>query len=60
MAAIVGASAGYFGGWVDRILMWFVDLLLVLPSFLLIAILSPNFRGKTWLLFVVLLAPSRG
>jgi len=56
MAAIVGASAGYFGGWVDRILMWFVDLLLVLPSFLLIAILSPNFRGKTWLLFVVLLA----
>jgi len=56
LAAIVGASAGYFGGWVDRILMWFVDLLLVLPSFLLIAILSPNFRGKTWLLFVFLLA----
>jgi peptide/nickel transport system permease protein len=55
-AAVVGASAGYFGGWVDRILMWIVDLLLVLPSFLMIAILSPNFKGKTWLLFVVLLA----
>jgi peptide/nickel transport system permease protein len=55
-AAIVGACAGYFGGWVDRILMWIVDLLLVLPSFLIIAILSPNFKGKTWLLFVVLLA----
>jgi peptide/nickel transport system permease protein len=55
-AAIVGASAGYFGGWVDRVLMWIVDLLLVLPSFLMIAILSPNFKGKTWLLFVVLLA----
>ena len=55
-AAIVGACAGYFGGWVDRILMWIVDLLLVLPSFLIIAILSPQFRGKTWLLFVVLLA----
>ncbi|HVW34235.1 MAG TPA: ABC transporter permease [Acidimicrobiia bacterium] len=55
-AAIVGASAGYFGGWVDRVLMWIVDLLLVLPSFLIIAILSPQFRGKTWLLFVVLLA----
>lgn len=56
MAALVGACAGYFRGWVDRILMWFVDLLLVLPAFLIIAILSPNFRGKTWLLFVVLLA----
>ncbi len=56
MAAVVGASAGYFGGWVDRVLMWVVDLLLVLPSFLIIAILSPQFQGKTWLLFVVLLA----
>jgi peptide/nickel transport system permease protein len=55
-AAVVGASAGYFGGWIDRVLMWIVDLLLVLPSFLVIAILSPNFKGKTWLLFVVLLA----
>jgi peptide/nickel transport system permease protein len=56
MAALVGSFAGYFGGWVDRCLMWFVDLLLVLPSFLIIAILSPTFRGKTWLVFVVLLA----
>jgi peptide/nickel transport system permease protein len=56
IAAIVGACAGYFGGWVDRALMWLVDLLLVLPGFLIIAILSPTFRGKTWLLFVVLLA----
>jgi peptide/nickel transport system permease protein len=56
MAALVGSFAGYFGGWVDRILMWFVDLLLVLPSFLILAILSPTFRGKTWLVFVVLLA----
>jgi peptide/nickel transport system permease protein len=55
-AAIVGASAGYYGGWIDRTLMWIVDLLLVLPSFLILAILSPQFEGKTWLLFVVLLA----
>jgi glutathione transport system permease protein len=55
-AAVVGASAGYFGGWVDRLSMWVVDLLLVLPSFMIIAILSPQFKGKTWLLFVLLLA----
>ncbi len=56
LAAVVGATAGYFGGWADRVLMWFVDLLLVLPAFLIIAILSPSFRGKTWLIFVFLLA----
>jgi peptide/nickel transport system permease protein len=56
VAAVVGSFAGYLGGWVDRILMWLVDLLLVLPSFFIVAILSPTFRGKTWLIFVVLLA----
>ena len=56
LAAIVGAFAGYMGGWVDRVLMWIVDLLLVIPAFLIIAILSPNFRGNTWFVFVILLA----
>jgi peptide/nickel transport system permease protein len=56
LASIVGAAAGYFGGWTDRILMWMVDLLLVLPGFLIIAILSPTFRGRTWLIFVLVLA----
>ncbi|MFJ6212813.1 ABC transporter permease [Streptomyces sp. NPDC092296] len=56
LAAVTGACAGYFGGWVDRVIMWVVDLLLVMPSFLLIAVLSPVFQGATWLIFVVLLA----
>jgi peptide/nickel transport system permease protein len=56
LAATVGATAGYFGGWVDRSLLWVVDLLLVIPSFLIIAILSPTFRGSSWLLLVVFLA----
>jgi peptide/nickel transport system permease protein len=56
IAALVGSVAGYLGGWVDRILVWFIDVMLVMPSFLLLAILSPTFKGKTWLLFVVLLA----
>jgi peptide/nickel transport system permease protein len=56
IATTVGTAAGYFGGWVDRVLMWLVDLLLVIPSFVIIAILAPAFRGKTWLILVVLLA----
>ncbi|MEW1750826.1 ABC transporter permease [Streptomyces angustmyceticus] len=55
LAATVGAFAAYFGGWTDRVLMWLVDLLLVMPAFLIIAVLSPAFRGATWLVFVILL-----
>lgn len=56
LATVFGATAGYFGGWLDRSLMWVVDLLLVLPSFLIIVILAPGYRGKSWLILVVLLA----
>jgi peptide/nickel transport system permease protein len=56
LAAVVGAFAGYFGGALNAVLLTLVDLLLVLPSFLIIAILSPAFRGETWLVFVFLLA----
>jgi peptide/nickel transport system permease protein len=56
LAAIAGGFAGYLGGKVDRSVMWLIDALLVLPSFLIIAVMSPLYRGRTWLVFVVLLA----
>ncbi|HEU4619060.1 MAG TPA: ABC transporter permease [Gammaproteobacteria bacterium] len=56
LAAVVGAFAGYFGGWLNTTLVGLVDLLLVLPAFLIIAILSPTFEGRTWFVFVLLLA----
>ncbi len=55
LAAVVGASAGYFGGWTDRGLMFLVDLLLVFPSFLIIAIIAPRLKATGWLAFVGLL-----
>ncbi|MER8183550.1 ABC transporter permease [Kitasatospora sp. NPDC094015] len=56
VASVVGAFAAYYGSWMDKTLTWGVDLLLVLPSFLIIAVLSPLFRNTSWLIFVVLLA----
>ena len=53
LSAIVGAFAGYLGGRADKVTMWVVDLLLVLPSFLVLVILSRFYQGKTWLLLVV-------
>ena len=40
IAAVIGSSAAYFGGWWEKIALWATDLLLVVPSFLIIAILS--------------------
>ncbi|MCX2934090.1 ABC transporter permease [Mycobacterium sp. CVI_P3] len=57
IAATVGSVAGYFGGWRDRTLMWLVDLLLVVPSFILIAILTPLTKNSANVaLLIVLLA----
>ncbi|GAA1543309.1 ABC transporter permease [Actinomadura kijaniata] len=55
LAALVGMVAGYLGGWPDRLLMWGVDLLLVLPAFLVVAVLAPSLGGG-WPLLVLLLA----
>ncbi|WP_193048267.1 ABC transporter permease [Mycolicibacterium baixiangningiae] len=55
IAATVGAIAGYFGGWRDRALMWLVDLLLVVPSFILIAIVTPRTRDSGTILWLILL-----
>jgi peptide/nickel transport system permease protein len=58
VAALVGSFAAYFGGWFERIALWVIDLLLVVPSFLLIALISTGGpKGPySWLLLVVLLA----
>ncbi|MCV7419888.1 ABC transporter permease [Mycobacterium yunnanensis] len=58
IAATVGAVAGYFGGWRDRTAMWVVDLLLVVPSFILIAIVTPRLgeSGRVFSLILLLAA----
>lgn len=56
LAAIAGAFAGYFGRTLNTVVSVVMDLLLVLPAFLIVAILSPLFQGRTWLFFVLLLA----
>lgn len=45
LSAITGAVAAYFGNAVDTVMLWIIDLLLVIPSFLLIAVVSQQFAG---------------
>ena len=46
IAAIVGSFAAYFGGWFERISLWSIDLLLVLPGFLIIALFMRNINSN--------------
>ncbi|WP_067884991.1 ABC transporter permease [Nocardia vaccinii] len=57
VAVAAGAVAGLLGGWTDRAIMWLVDLLLVVPSFIIIAIFSPRTKGSGSIpLLIILLA----
>lgn len=55
IAGLVGAIAGYVGGVWDRVIVWIIDLLLVLPSFYILVLLSPLFKGLAWVALVVFL-----
>ena len=57
IAAIVGAFAAYFGGWTERVSLWTIDLLLVIPAFLLVALVTGGgVQGgsSTWTLVALL------
>ena len=49
LGLLIGAIAGYFGGWVDRILMGFTDIFLSLPKLILalafVAALGPGINN---------------
>lgn len=55
LAAIIGSTAAYFGKTVDKVILWFIDLLLVIPSFLLIATISQRAGGAKGSIFVFIL-----
>jgi peptide/nickel transport system permease protein len=55
IAATAGSIAGYFGGWRDAVLMFVVDLLLVVPSFYLIAIITPRTKQSGTIFWLILL-----
>jgi peptide/nickel transport system permease protein len=52
----LGAVAGYFGGWVDNLLMRVVDTMLSIPYLLLLFVLSLTFSNGSELSVVLLIA----
>ncbi|MBN9612895.1 MAG: ABC transporter permease [Actinobacteria bacterium] len=55
ISALVGATAGYLGGWGDKAISWFIDLMLVLPTFFILILLYPLTHGN-WVVMMLFLA----
>ncbi|HET8599545.1 MAG TPA: ABC transporter permease [Segeticoccus sp.] len=56
IAAFVGTAVAYFEGWTERIGMWLLDMLLVIPSFLVLAVLVKNSSGSNgWFMLTLAL-----
>jgi peptide/nickel transport system permease protein len=47
ISALVGTAAAYFGGWVERISLLVIHFMMVVPTFLLLSIVS-NDAGGDW------------
>jgi peptide/nickel transport system permease protein len=54
VGTIVGGVAGYFGGWVDTVLMRIVDAMLALPLLFLILVFSRFFGNGNWFAIMVI------
>ncbi|MEU2248684.1 ABC transporter permease [Streptomyces sp. NPDC019224] len=54
IAGLFGTTAAYFGGKIERAMLGFVHFLLILPSFLIIALVGTHYRGDWQILVVVL------
>ncbi len=56
IGAAVGGIAGYFGGWIDNLLMRFVDVLLSLPLLFVILVVSKFLGGGSWVSIIFVFA----
>ncbi|WP_235915666.1 ABC transporter permease [Puerhibacterium puerhi] len=54
VAAVVGTAVAFFEGWVEKVGMWILDMLLVIPSFLLIAMIVRSSSGTSGWLWLTL------
>jgi peptide/nickel transport system permease protein len=43
---VVGALAGYYGGWIDSVLMRFTEAIFVIPQIFLLIVMAKYFGGK--------------
>jgi oligopeptide transport system permease protein len=50
----IGMAAGYFGGWIDNLLMRFTDIMYAFPDLLLVLVFVAAFGPSFWSIFIAL------
>jgi peptide/nickel transport system permease protein len=48
LGTVVGALAGYYGGWIDNVLMRFTDLFMALPRIFMLIVMTLLMRSLDW------------
>ncbi len=51
---LLGAVSGYYGGWLDRIIMRFIDIMLSIPTFFLILAVIAFVGSTIWNIMIVI------
>lgn len=51
---VLGAVAGYYGGWIDAVIMRFVDIMLCFPTFFLILAVIAFLEPSIWNIMIVI------
>jgi len=54
IGSLVGLIAGYYGGWVDSLLMRFVDIMLCFPTFFLILAVIALLEPSIWYIMLII------
>jgi peptide/nickel transport system permease protein len=54
IGVVVGALAGYYGGWVDNLIMRFVDIMLCFPTFFLILAVVAFLEPSIWNIMIII------
>ena len=54
IGVILGATAGYYSGWVDAVIMRFVDIMLCFPTFFLILAVIAFLEPSIWNIMIII------
>ena len=54
LGTVIGVTSGYFGGWIDALMMRIVDILIAFPALFLILIIIATFGNSIYLIVITL------
>jgi peptide/nickel transport system permease protein len=54
IGVILGALAGFYGGWVDILISRLIELVITFPTFFLIITIVAMFQGSIWLIMILI------